>query len=62
MTPAAATLPAMPRDRLGARDIRILLLAALGGALEFYDFVVFVVFVFFAIPLGRLFFPHDTAP
>ena len=59
MTPAAATLPAMLRDRLGAREIRILLLAALGGALEFYDFVVFV---FFAIPLGRLFFPHDTAP
>src|SRR3546814_14400638 len=31
----------------------------LGGALEFYDFVVFV---FFAIPLSQLFFPHDTAP
>ena len=49
----------MPSDRLGVRDVRILLLAALGGALEFYDFVVFV---FFAIPLGRLFFPQDTAP
>src|SRR3546814_14431986 len=31
----------------------------LGGALEFYDFVVFV---FFAIPLSHLFFPPDTAP
>ncbi|MGS1119092.1 MFS transporter [Rhodanobacter sp. UC4436_H3] len=44
---------------LGRRDIRTLVLAALGGALEFYDFVVFV---FFAIPLSQLFFPHDTAP
>ncbi len=44
---------------LGRRDIRTLTLAALGGALEFYDFVVFV---FFAIPLSQLFFPHDTAP
>jgi MFS family permease len=35
------------------------MLAALGGALEFYDFVVFV---FFTIPLGQLFFPSDTAP
>ena len=46
-------------DRLQRRDIRILALAALGGALEFYDFVVFV---FFAVPLGQLFFPRDTAP
>ena len=45
-------------DRLDRRDIRTLALAALGGALEFYDFVVFV---FFAIPLGHLFFPPDTA-
>lgn len=44
---------------LGRHDARTLVLAALGGALEFYDFVVFV---FFAIPLGQLFFPHDTAP
>ena len=44
---------------LDRRDIRTLTLAALGGALEFYDFVVFV---FFAIPLSQLFFPHDTAP
>ncbi|MEO6800562.1 MAG: MFS transporter [Rhodanobacter sp.] len=46
-------------DRLGWRDARTLLLSALGGALEFYDFVVFV---FFAIPLGHLFFPPATAP
>lgn len=51
-----ATGTARPLDR---RDARTLLLAALGGALEFYDFVVFV---FFAIPLSHLFFPPDTAP
>lgn len=41
------------------RDARTLALSALGGALEFYDFVVFV---FFAKVLGALFFPPDTAP
>jgi len=41
------------------RDARTLVLAALGGALEFYDFVVFV---FFAKVLGGLFFPPGTAP
>jgi MFS family permease len=44
---------------LGRSDIKTLVLASLGGALEFYDFVVFV---FFALPLSKLFFPHDTAP
>jgi MFS family permease len=46
-------------DRLHRRDVRTLTLSALGGALEFYDFVVFV---FFASPLGHLFFPPATAP
>jgi MFS family permease len=59
MTSATAASLDLPRERLDARDVRTLLLAALGGALEFYDFVVFV---FFALPLGQLFFPHDTAP
>jgi MFS family permease len=36
--------------------MRTLSLAALGGALEFYDFVIFV---FFAGTIGRLFFPAD---
>jgi MFS family permease len=49
---------ASPRA-LGRRDLRTLVLSALGGALEFYDFVVFV---FFAVPLSHLFFPKDTAP
>jgi len=44
-----------PLDR---RDLRTLGLAALGGALEFYDFVIFV---FFAVVIGALFFPADTA-
>ncbi len=41
---------------LGARDIKTLGLSALGGALEFYDFVIFV---FFASVVGQLFFPPD---
>lgn len=41
---------------LSGRDYRTLALAALGGALEFYDFVVFV---FFATVIGSVFFPTD---
>lgn len=37
-------------------EIRTLGLASLGGALEFYDFVIFV---FFTTAIGRLFFPAD---
>lgn len=37
-------------------DYRTLSLAALGGALEFYDFIIFV---FFAVTIGKLFFPAD---
>ncbi|GAB2545846.1 MFS transporter [Rhodanobacter koreensis] len=61
MTDAAVSplsnVPATARA-LDRRDLRTLGLSALGGALEFYDFVVFV---FFAIPLSHLFFPKDTA-
>ena len=39
---------------LGSKDYRTLALAALGGALEFYDFVVFV---FFTKALSGVFFP-----
>ena len=49
---------ASPRSMTG-RDIQTLFLASLGGALEFYDFVVFV---FFALPLSHLFFPPNMAP
>ncbi|WP_028451739.1 MFS transporter [Chitinilyticum aquatile] len=41
---------------LNGNDYRTLGLAALGGALEFYDFVIFV---FFTVVLGQLFFPPD---
>lgn len=42
---------------LSRKDLRTLMLAALGGALEFYDFIIFV---FFANTIGQLFFPADT--
>ena len=41
---------------LTRNDYRTLTLAALGGALEFYDFIIFV---FFAVVIGQLFFPPD---
>jgi MFS family permease len=41
---------------LTRRDYRTLSLAALGGALEFYDFVIYV---FLAPVIGQLFFPRD---
>ena len=42
---------------LAARNYKTLLLATLGGALEFYDFIIFV---FFANVIGNLFFPPGT--
>jgi MFS family permease len=62
-SPAAMlTLPTHARPEpashtLSARDIRTLSLAALGGALEYYDFIIFV---FFTSVIGQLFFPADT--
>lgn len=50
--------PRAARDRaLNRSDARTLVLAALGGALEFYDFVIFV---FFTSVIAQLFFPPDT--
>src|SRR3954471_5523629 len=46
--------PASPPRSLSSSDYRTLSLAALGGALEFYDFVVFV---FFTKALSGIFFP-----
>ncbi len=46
----------MQTSKLSMQDIKTLGLAALGGALEFYDFVIFV---FFTKTLGALFFPPD---
>ncbi|NMO16917.1 MFS transporter [Pyxidicoccus fallax] len=45
------------RHSLTRQDVRTLALAALGGALEFYDFIIFV---FFTTVIGQLFFPADT--
>ncbi|MGD9598554.1 MAG: MFS transporter [Steroidobacteraceae bacterium] len=42
--------------QLSGQDRRTLALASLGGALEFYDFVIFV---FFAAVIGKVFFPPD---
>jgi len=58
-TLSAPDVTAAPARALDRRDARTLLLSALGGALEFYDFVVFV---FLALPLSELFFPQGTAP
>ncbi|MBS0848416.1 MFS transporter [Citrobacter sp. JGM124] len=41
---------------LSSQDYKTLSLASLGGALEFYDFIIFV---FFTTVLGELFFPPD---
>lgn len=41
---------------LNTQDYKTLGLAALGGALEFYDFIIFV---FFSLVIGHLFFPQD---
>ena len=47
---------AQPNQGLSRAQFKTLSLAALGGALEFYDFVIFV---FFASTMGTLFFPPD---
>ena len=57
-TDAAAGAPpsSVPARPLTRRDYQTLALSALGGTLEFYDFVIYV---FFATVLGALFFPAD---
>jgi MFS family permease len=54
MSPTTTPAPA-PRS-LNSQDFKTLGLSALGGALEFYDFIIFV---FFAGVIGKLFFPPD---
>jgi len=49
-------MTANPSRPLDGRDYKTLGLSALGGALEFYDFIIFV---FFATVIGELFFPPD---
>ncbi|MGC1550173.1 MAG: MFS transporter [Rhodanobacter sp.] len=57
-TPPLSNTVVEPSRALDRHDMRTLALSALGGALEFYDFVVFV---FLAVPLSELFFPKGTA-
>ncbi|BCD85509.1 MFS transporter [Pseudomonas solani] len=52
-TVLASEAPARPLTR---SDYKTLSLSALGGALEFYDFIIFV---FFAAVVGKLFFPAE---
>jgi MFS family permease len=54
----SATLESTDRRTLDRGDVKTLLLSALGGALEFYDFVIFV---YFAKTIGHLFFPPGTS-
>ncbi|WP_413045739.1 MFS transporter [Pseudomonas phoenicis] len=51
--PLSNEQPARPLTR---NDYKTLSLSALGGALEFYDFIIFV---FFATVVGKLFFPPE---
>lgn len=57
MSTTAATDDRSSRP-LSRQDMKTLSLSALGGALEFYDFIVFV---FFAAVLSKLFFPPDVS-
>jgi MFS family permease len=54
--PPETSQPSAQRP-LTLQDAKTLGLAALGGALEFYDFIIFV---FFTTVIGQLFFPPDT--
>lgn len=45
------------RHELSRSEVRTLALAALGGALEYYDFIIFV---YLAGPISHVFFPADT--
>ena len=54
---SAEHAPTAPVARpLNRSDYKTLSLSALGGALEFYDFIIFV---FFTAVLSKLFFPAD---
>ncbi len=54
--PTVPPSTAQPSRPLTGNDYKTLSLSALGGALEFYDFIIFV---FFAAVVGKLFFPVD---
>lgn len=52
----SSAFPSAGPRALTARDYKTLALSALGGTLEFYDFVIYV---FFATVIGALFFPAE---
>ncbi|MET3514906.1 MFS family permease [Pseudacidovorax sp. 1753] len=52
----SSAFPSADPRALTARDYKTLALSALGGTLEFYDFVIYV---FFATVIGALFFPAE---
>src|SRR5258706_4978627 len=54
---ATAATPSLDPPRIGAAGWRIVLLASLGGALEFYDFVIFGIF---AKDIADAIFPNPT--
>ncbi|MCP1635131.1 MFS transporter [Kerstersia gyiorum] len=56
MTSASTNPPDSSQRPLNREDYKTLALSALGGTLEFYDFVIFV---FFALTIGHLFFPPE---
>ncbi|WP_137886517.1 MFS transporter [Pseudomonas sp. 2FE] len=53
---SVSTSAVLPSSSLTRSDYKTLSLSALGGALEFYDFIIFV---FFAAVVGKLFFPAE---
>ncbi len=62
MSTTSSTAPiagaqATPARRLTGQDYKTLSLAALGGPLEFYDFIIFV---FFATVTWQMFFPPSV--
>lgn len=52
----SSTMELTQHRTLNRQDYKTLVLSALGGALEFYDFIIFV---FFSLVIGQLFFPPD---
>jgi MFS family permease len=59
MKPNSDHSPSQPVRPLNQNDIKVLSLASLGGALEFYDFIIFI---FFASTFSSHFFPADLSP
>lgn len=55
-SPQTNTAAVAPKRAMTQQDFKTLGLSALGGALEFYDFIIFV---FFATVIGQLFFPPE---